>query len=30
VAVELADPEELGELLKRADYEKLLTSLGEE
>jgi glycine cleavage system H protein len=30
VAVELADPEELSELLKRADYEKLLTSLGEE
>lgn len=30
MAVEPADPEELGELLKRSDYEKLVTSLSEE
>ncbi|MBI4962553.1 MAG: glycine cleavage system protein GcvH [Desulfomonile tiedjei] len=30
MAVEPADPEELEELLKRADYEKMLTTLGEE
>ena len=30
MAVEPADPEELGELLKRADYEKLVTSLSED